>query len=62
MNNIYTIDANICAGCGLCASNCQFMAITQDQNEGQFIINSNLCTGCGSCATTCPVNAITVKK
>jgi TPP-dependent indolepyruvate ferredoxin oxidoreductase alpha subunit len=62
MNKIYTIDVKICAGCGLCASNCQSMAINQDDTEGKFIIDSSLCIGCGSCATICPVGAITVKK
>ncbi|MDR0913234.1 MAG: 4Fe-4S binding protein [Methanobrevibacter sp.] len=62
MSKVYTIDVKSCAGCGLCASDCQSMAINQDNIEGKFSINSSLCTGCGSCATVCPLNAITVQK
>ena len=59
----FTIDPNICSGCGICADNCHFDAINKSDSLNQrqrfpYIIDPFLCEGCGLCANICPVNAI----
>lgn len=50
------VDANLCTGCGECATACQFHAIVV--LGGQTLIFPELCHGCGSCTLICPENAI----
>ncbi len=44
-----------CKGCGLCAKNCPFEAITM---EGKLAVIGMACTSCGVCAESCPFGAI----
>ncbi len=47
-----------CGGCGLCADECIFQAITME--DGRPVINDE-CRGCGRCAEACPDGAIEIR-
>jgi Na+-translocating ferredoxin:NAD+ oxidoreductase RNF subunit RnfB len=49
-----------CIGCKLCMKNCEFDAITVDNNLA--IIDYDKCTNCGKCATVCPTKVIRVQQ
>ncbi|MFB0502229.1 MAG: ATP-binding protein [Candidatus Bathyarchaeia archaeon] len=51
-------DFDKCNGCRVCASRCQFGAITYSPYLEKAIINMKKCAGCGLCRDTCPQNAI----
>jgi len=50
------VDADLCAGCGTCADDCPFTAISVD--DGFARIDAAACMGCGVCVTHCPQEAI----
>lgn len=45
-----------CIGCGICAKQCEFDAITVENNVAH--IDQSKCTGCGKCAEKCPAHVI----
>jgi MinD superfamily P-loop ATPase len=49
------IDTNKCIKCGLCATSCNFNAISDD-----IVFESEKCEGCNVCHYVCPTNAITM--
>ncbi len=53
------IDFKKCDGCGLCAENCRFNAISMENKKPK--LNSFLCEGCGACEVICPQKAIKLK-
>ena len=50
------VDIELCAGCGTCADNCQFAAISVD--DGFAHVDAAVCMGCGVCVAHCPQVAI----
>lgn len=54
------IDPFKCSKCGLCAEQCRFAAISQE--NGKFVVNSFLCEGCGLCVEICPCKAISEQE
>lgn len=62
----YMVDSELCYGCGQCAENCHFDAITLS-GEGNFLVGMTYkidplsCEGCGLCELVCSVNAISSK-
>jgi NAD-dependent dihydropyrimidine dehydrogenase PreA subunit len=53
------INADSCAGCGSCISECPASAISVNDDAIVFV-DEEECLGCGVCKDTCPHGAITV--
>ena len=64
---IATVDTQLCSGCDICKSVCDYSAIELVEEEIDGItkvhseINDALCKGCGSCVTACSSSAIQQK-
>ncbi|MBN1955618.1 MAG: CoB--CoM heterodisulfide reductase iron-sulfur subunit A family protein [Anaerolineae bacterium] len=56
------VDAELCAGCGMCVDVCPYGAPALDPLWGVSRINAVLCKGCGACAVTCPSKAICLQQ
>jgi heterodisulfide reductase subunit A len=61
VRNFSRVDEEVCDGCGICLSTCEYKAIelVQENSDGQRArITEGLCMGCGCCAAACPCGAI----
>lgn len=56
----YSIDADKCRGCTLCAKKCPAKAISGEVKK-THIINSDICIRCGQCVNSCRFDAIIVE-
>lgn len=56
----YSIDAEKCKGCTLCAKKCPAKAINGEVKQAH-IIDENICIRCGQCVNSCRFGAITVE-
>ncbi len=56
----YSIDADKCKGCTLCAKKCPAKAITGEVKKAH-LINSDICIRCGQCVNSCRFGAIIVE-
>lgn len=53
------VDEELCSGCGVCAPQCPYSAITvQEVAE----VNEVLCEGCGTCVAACPSGAMSLRN
>jgi NAD-dependent dihydropyrimidine dehydrogenase PreA subunit len=59
---IAKVDFSKCDGCRVCASRCQFGALTFTDSMDRPFIDAWKCFGCGLCATSCPQNAIQLEE
>ena len=57
----YTIDAELCSGCTVCAKNCPTEAISGKPKK-VHTIDQGKCTKCGICISVCPPKFNAVKK
>ena len=53
---VSSVDRELCDGCGVCATRCQFGAISIVDSEAA--VDKEKCFGCGLCASKCPTDAI----
>ena len=61
---VASVDEDICSGCGICESICEYKAIEiVERIDGKRIavVNDSLCKGCGTCGGACPSAAMTQK-
>jgi len=56
----YSIDADKCKGCTLCAKKCPAKAISGEVKKAH-IIDDNICIRCGQCVNSCRFGAIIVE-
>jgi len=56
---IFSIDNNICTGCGLCVKKCSTDAIVGEKGQAHYIVQDK-CIQCGMCFETCRFKAISV--
>jgi heterodisulfide reductase subunit A len=56
------VDTEVCAGCGVCQSICQYSAVEVDPKRRVAVVNEAVCKGCGACAATCPSKAMQLKN
>jgi len=54
------VDADLCVGCGSCADDCPFGAVSVD--NGYAVVDGAACMGCGVCVTHCPQEAIDLER
>lgn len=57
---VYSIHAEKCTGCGLCAKNCPVDAITGEKKQ-PHVIDINICIKCGNCIKKCKFGAVEKK-
>jgi len=55
----YSIDPEICNGCGLCIRNCPQECISGEKKK-PHTIDISVCIRCGQCMDVCPVDAVMV--
>ena len=55
----YTIDLEICTGCGACRRRCPVEAVSGEAKK-PHTIDAEKCVRCGVCAEVCPVDAVVV--
>lgn len=55
----FTIDNEICTGCGLCIKKCAVDAIVGEKGQAHYILD-NKCVKCGMCYETCRFEAINI--
>ena len=57
---VAAVDEKACTGCGLCWEKCQFEAIGDTHDAGNFraVIDAEKCYGCGLCRSACSAEAL----
>lgn len=54
----YSIDAETCKKCGLCAKGCPTSAISGVLGKEAYVIDPEKCIRCGACVQACPFNSV----
>ena len=57
---VCSVDSSLCVGCGACADQCQFGALSVSGSGA--VIQEDLCMGCGVCASGCPSGALSLRR
>ena len=65
----FTINEELCKGCGLCVHTCPKKVLILDPDRlnakgynPSIVKFADLCIGCGMCGMICPDSAITVER
>jgi len=60
--SIASVDQDLCSGCKICESVCDYNAIEMEQKSDKEVarVLEALCKGCGVCGSSCPTKAITL--
>jgi coenzyme F420 hydrogenase subunit beta len=66
-NISYTINHNLCLGCGICADSCKTNSISIKEINGEYrpYINNDICVnskGCHKCSTVCPGLGVSIAE
>jgi ferredoxin len=56
----FTIDNELCEGCGLCARKCPADAIIGEKGKAHYVVQDK-CIMCGMCFDTCKFDAVLIK-
>jgi len=58
------VDENLCSGCRICESVCDYGAIRMVEEDGKLRarVVEALCKGCGVCVSACPAGAISIPR
>ncbi|MFC2067466.1 4Fe-4S binding protein [Chloroflexota bacterium] len=59
---VASIDEEVCVGCRLCESACEYGALIFDERDRVMTVNEALCRGCGACSAICPSGANQVRN
>jgi len=54
----YSIDAETCKKCGLCAKGCPTTAISGVLGKEAYVVDAAKCIRCGACVQACPFNSV----
>ena len=59
---IASVDEDLCSGCRICESVCEYVAIEMIEKEGKqrAHVLEALCKGCGVCGSSCPTGSISM--
>jgi len=59
---IANVDEDLCSGCRICESVCEYGAIEMKEKEGKLRAHvlEALCKGCGVCGSSCPTGSISM--
>jgi len=59
---IANVDEDLCSGCRICESVCEYKAIEMREKEGKLRAHvlEALCKGCGVCGSSCPTGSISM--
>ncbi|KPV62440.1 MAG: Heterodisulfide reductase subunit A-like protein [Candidatus Bathyarchaeota archaeon BA1] len=59
---IASVDEDLCSGCRICESVCEYGTVEMREKEGKLRAHvlEALCKGCGVCGSSCPTGSISM--
>ena len=56
----FSVDQETCVKCGMCAKDCPFGIIAQEEDRFPTLSDENMCIRCQHCFTVCPTGSLSV--